>query len=213
MHFNVTIRINGQNFRSIEDVIRYFLMWLRDNYPSVISSLAVSGTGRMLWRIFIGNPFSVGSCRYRTLATYRNYDFQNVFFSFAEGRYIKSVTVILVRDIYIALWSLLFIIPGIIKSYSYFMVPYIIAENPSVSRERAFEISQRATNGEKLNMFLLDLSFLGWYLLGAMCLGIGTLFVVPYHYAAKTELYGALRFKSVKEGICRRDEIGSELFN
>lgn len=210
--FSIRINLNQYHFRSLSEVFSFILQWIYSHYPTFLSSLAVSGVGKTLWKIFIGNPFEIGSSRYRTVASYRKYDFQNIFFPFAEGRYLHSVVTLLLRDLYVFLWSLLFVIPGIIKSYSYFMVPYILAENPGISRERAFEISKRATSGEKLNMFLLDMSFIGWYLLGTLCLGVGVLFVVPYHSAAHAELYGALRFKAARENICGPSEIGSELF-
>ena len=211
-HFNFKISISNMNFRNLDEFIRYLLNWFYSHYPSILTSFAASGVGKTLWKIFISNPFYVGSGRYTTLASYRKYDFQNIFFPFSERRYLKTVMTLLLRDIYIMLWSLLLVIPGIIKAYSYFMVPYILAENPNISRERAFEISKRATSGEKWRMFLFDLSFFGWYLLGALCFGIGVLFVVPYYAAAHAELYGALRFKAVRESICGPNEIGSELF-
>ena len=211
-HFNLKISINHQNFRNLDEFFRYLLNWFYTHYPSIVTSFAASGVAKTLWEIFIANPLEIGNCRYRTLASYKKYEFQNIFFPFSEGRYIKSVVTLLLRDIYILLWSLLFIIPGIIKGFSYFMVPYILAENPNISRERAFEISKKATSGEKWRMFVFDLSFIGWYLLGALCFGVGVFFVLPYHFAAKAELYGALRFKAVRESICGPNEIGSELF-
>ncbi|MBQ2084989.1 MAG: DUF975 family protein [Oscillospiraceae bacterium] len=210
--FNIRIDFNSMRFRSIEELIRYTLNWLYTHYPSFLTSIAVSGVGKTLWKIFVGNPFEVGHSRYRTLASYKRYDFQNIFFPFAEGKYLKSVVTLLLRDLYVFLWGLLFVIPGIVKSYSYFMVPYILAENPNISRQRAFEISKRATRGEKWRMFVFDLSFLGWFFLGTLCLGVGVLFVMPYYEAGQAELYGALRFKAVRESICGPNEIGSELF-
>ena len=102
----------------------------------------------------------------------------------------------LLKDVYIFLWTLLLIIPGIIKMYSYKFVPFILADNPKIGCARAIELSGNMTNGEKWNIFVLDLSFLGWYMLGMMACCIGVLFVKPYYYTTKTELYFELRYKS-----------------
>ncbi len=66
------------------------------------------------------------------------------------------------RDLYTVLWTLCLIIPGIVKSYEYKMIPYILAENPRILRKRAFEISKNMMDGEKWNAFVIDLSFIGW---------------------------------------------------
>jgi len=91
-------------------------------------------------------------------------------------------------------WSLLFIIPGIVKSYSYRMVPYILAENDEISGKEAIELSMQMMNGHKWNTFVLDLSFLGWQILSAFTLGILSVFyVAPYIHATDAELYKTLR--------------------
>ncbi len=171
----------------------------------VISILAVA------FGIFVSNMAELGRVRYFSAARYGNASFTEIFFGFKNGFYMKNVLAMFMVKLFTFLWSLLFVIPGIVKGYSYFMVPYIIAENPTISWERAFDISKRTTNGEKWEMFVLDLSFLGWILLTVMTCGIGMLFLNPYIYATKAELYGALRYKAVQQGICTRDEIGSEL--
>ena len=209
----LNIDIKGQHLRTLQDVIDFLLAVWRRYYPSIVSTLAVSGFGRCLWKIFITNAFETGSCRYRTIASYGHYDFQNIFYAFSKDRYINIVKTILIRDIYVFLWSALLIVPGIIKSYSYFMVPYIMAENPGITTDRAFSISKSVTTGEKWRIFILDLSFAGWFLLGTLCFGLGVLFVLPYHQAAHAELYGALRFKAVRENLVNREEIGAELFD
>ena len=64
--------------------------------------------------------------------------------------------------LYTFLWSLLLLIPGIVKAYEYRMVPYLLADYPELSTEEAFRISREMMNGEKMNTFILDLSFIGW---------------------------------------------------
>ena len=72
------------------------------------------------------------------------------------------------KGLFQGLWSLLFVIPGIIKSYEYRMIPYILSENPNISRKRAFEISKQMMKGNKWDTFVLDLSFIGWQILSGI---------------------------------------------
>lgn len=113
----------------------------------------------------------------------------------------------LYKSVLIILWTLLLIIPGIIKSYAYRMVPYILADNPEISHKRAIEISNAMTYGQKFDIFVLDLSFIGWYILGALALGIGVLFVNPYVNATEAELYLVLRQEAIDTGICSQEEL------
>lgn len=92
-------------------------------------------------------------------------------------------------NIYLLLWTLLFVIPGIMKSYEYRMVPYILSENPHIDLSDAIKISKEMTSNEKWEIFVLDLSFIGWYLLGALFFGLGGIFVTPYHEATVAKLY------------------------
>jgi uncharacterized membrane protein len=101
----------------------------------------------------------------------------------------ESLLLSLLTAIFTALWSLLFVIPGIIKSYAYSMAPYILQDDPAKSWKTCLDESQAMMKGYKWKLFCLDLSFIGWYFVGALCLGIGALFVYPYHYMARTNFY------------------------
>lgn len=160
---------------------------------------------------FLSGVLEIGQARFFTAARYGLVQLDELFVGFKKGHYMRNVKTMFFKYLYTFLWSLLFIVPGIIKQYSYFMIPYILAENPNILTQRAFEISMRATEGEKWEMFVLDLSFIGWMLLGALCCSIGQIFVMPYLVATRAELYGALRYKAVQLGICTKDEIGAEL--
>ncbi len=107
---------------------------------------------------------------------------------FADTLLIKLMTAI-----FTALWSLLFIIPGIIKAYSYSMVYYIKNDRPELGWNACIKESMNLMNGHKAELFVLDLSFIGWYFVGALCLGIGTLWVVPYHQATRAQFYESIR--------------------
>ena len=85
---------------------------------------------------------------------------------------------------------MLFVIPGIIKAYEYRMIPFILAENPDIKMEDAFALSKRMMDNEKLNAFVLDISFIGWMILGALSCGIFHIFYVnPYYQLTNAELY------------------------
>lgn len=97
------------------------------------------------------------------------------------------------------LWSLLFIIPGIVKSYSYAMTYFIKKDNPGMTGQQAITESRNMMKGYKWKLFMLDLSFIGWYIVGALCLGIGTLWVTPYHQTARAHFYEELKGTPVIE--------------
>ena len=96
-------------------------------------------------------------------------------------------------------WSLLFIIPGIVKAYEYRMIPYLLAENPEMSKEEAFAISKQMMSGQKWRTFVLDLSFFGWILLSGFTCGILAIFYVnPYVFSTQSALYERLRYGNVQ---------------
>lgn len=92
-------------------------------------------------------------------------------------------------NIFTFLWTLLLIIPGLIKSYAYSMAGFILTENPEMTAKEAMEVSQKMMQGNKWRLFCLNISFIGWYMLGVLSLGIGMLWVKPYHNAAVAAFY------------------------
>lgn len=97
-------------------------------------------------------------------------------------------------NLYTALWSVLFIIPGIVKSYEYRMIPYLLAEKPEMDKTEAFKTSKSMMDGNKWNAFVLDLSFILWDILGIITLGLVEVFWVgPYKLLTGAALYDALK--------------------
>ena len=164
----------------------------------------------IVWTFFVANVLTVGKNRYFLDIRSGPSKFSTLFSGFRDGKYMGSVKGMFGMTIRVFLWGLLLVIPGIIKSLEYWMVPYILAENPDIDPKRAMEISSRTTNGEKGNIFVLMLSFFGWMLLGAVACGVGMFFVMPYMESTYAELFGALRYKAEKEGYCAPGEIGME---
>ena len=94
--------------------------------------------------------------------------------------FINALGLLLWQQLWVLLWSLLLIIPGIIKAYSYSMCFYILADHPDIGIREALNESKRITQGYKMDLFILDLSFLGWGILSVLTLGIGFFWLVPY---------------------------------
>lgn len=158
----------------------------------VVLTIILSITG-ILIEIFIINPIYVGAMRFYIRSFDTTPRFKEIFHAF-ENRYKNVVGIMLLRDLYTILWALLFIIPGIVKSYEYSMVPYLLAESPGMKANEAFAISRQMMDGQKWKAFVLDLSFLGWEILSVMTFGIlGFFFVTPYNKLTSVALYRRLR--------------------
>ena len=159
------------------------------------------------WSAFVSGPVIVGKNRYFMEHRAFGSRFERLFWAFRSGRYMNVVKIMFWKEVKVFLWSLLFVIPGIIKSYEYCMVPYILAENPQISCERAFELSRKMTKGEKWKIFVLDLSFIGWRILGVLCCCVGQVFVEPYYEATFAELYQIMREKAHGLGFSDYNEL------
>lgn len=108
------------------------------------------------------------------------------------SRFGDSLVLFLLMDIFIFLWSLLLVIPGIIKTYSYSMSYFVLQDRPDLTGNEARKRSMYLMRGHKWRLFCLDFSFLGWYLLSALTLGILAFWVTPYHMTARAEFYQEL---------------------
>ncbi|MCR5477775.1 MAG: DUF975 family protein [Lachnospiraceae bacterium] len=144
---------------------------------------------------FVMNPIELGCKRFFRRNLGEKAQVANVAYGFdADGHYKGIVKTLFQRDIFTFLWSLLFLIPGIIKAYEYRMMPYILAENPALDTAEVFARSKAMMKGQKWNAFVLDLSFLGWYILSVFTFGLLNLFFVsPYKKATNAALYEALK--------------------
>ncbi|GAA0736375.1 DUF975 family protein [Clostridium oceanicum] len=164
----------------------------------------------LILRIVIGYNLEVSGRKFFIKAAQGESNMSYLGYCFKERRYLGVIMTMLLKAVFNFLWYLLLVIPGIIKTYAYSMVPYILADNPFIGAERAIELSNEMTRGEKWDMFVLDLSFLGWYILGVMACGIGTIFVYPYANATKAELYLNFREELIEEGITSYEELNLE---
>lgn len=169
---------------------QYFSFFALFLVVSLIVFLAVT-----LFSIFVGNIITVGKLNYFLESRYqmKSAGVGRLFCGFSEGHYLNIMKCMFFRDLFIYLWTLLLVIPGIYKRYEYYMVPYLIAEYPDMDRKEAFQRSKEMMDGNKLATWILELSFIGWLFLGSLACGVGVLFVNPYYEATFMELYLTLK--------------------
>jgi len=191
--------INGAISGGFSFVINY------NSEGDVSSSNFSSGTSIIAWLLL---PFMVGMAGY-FLNHLRgaNPDWKSLYREGIDnyGDYIK-VTVI--TDIIITLWTLLFIIPGIIKMYEYRFVNYIIHDNPELDHKDARDLSKRMTDGFKLDIFVMDFSFFFWIMLTAITFGIAYIYVAPYMNCTTAMYYENLKHHALTTGVAKPEEFG-----
>ena len=140
--------------------------------------------------LFVLLPLAAGySNSMRVLLETGDNRLTNNSFSLAFGNWLHVVWGMILSTIYIFLWTLLLIIPGIIKSYSYALTPYILVEHPEMSANEAIEESMRLMDGHKFDLFYLQLSFIGWAILSILSLGLGVFWLIPYQMTAQAAFY------------------------
>lgn len=140
--------------------------------------------------LFVLLPLAVGySNSMRVLLETGDNRLTNNSFSLGFGNWLHVVWGMILSTIYIFLWTLLLIIPGIIKSYSYALTPYILVEHPEMSANEAIEESMRLMDGHKFDLFYLQFSFIGWAILSILSLGLGFFWLIPYQMTAQAAFY------------------------
>ncbi len=144
--------------------------------------------------ILVKNPFIVGCRSFYLNNSDAPANFGQIAAGFSKFGYGRVILTMFLHDLLIGIGFFLLIIPGIILTYSYRLVPYILAENPEISGMDALKKSADMMRGQKWNAFVLDLSFIGWMLLAIITCGIvGIFYVDPYMHATDAELYKAIR--------------------
>ena len=145
-----------------------------------------------LFSLFVTNAITVGVSNYFIKNTDSKPSFKDAFSGF-KVKYKRNIGTLLLVGIKTVLWTLLFVIPGIIKAYEYAIIPYILADDPEITSKDAFKKAKQMMNGNKWRLFKLELSFFGWFVLCVLTLGIGTFFLLPYVNAANAEFYAELK--------------------
>lgn len=174
----------------------------------VVDSFIIGIILSLIFKLVVTYPILIGTNNYFMGIREKEKKLDSLLSVYKSGKLTNTAAIMFVMNIYIYLWSLLFIVPGIIKSYEYRMIPYILSENPEISRKRAFEISKQMMKGNKWRTFVLDLSFIGWQILSGLTIGIlGIFYVNPYVESTNAELYAYLREDALKNGYVSSDEL------
>ena len=178
--FSINININEDILRRLPDVVKA--------YFTICASI---GGALGLVQFIIGGVVELGYSKF-LLKQHDGeeaevHDIFSQFHRFGDG-FCQS----LLRGLYIFLWTLLFIIPGIVAAFKYAMTPFIMVENPQLSASEAITASKELMDGHKAELFVLELSFIGWMLLSVLTLGIGNLWLNPYINATYAVFYRSL---------------------
>lgn len=178
-------------------------------YVAVGGAAITLGQLSSLMAVFLYPPVIVGYNSF-ALRVYRGQQgdigdmFRTGFFN-----YWRKVGGMLWMYLFTFLWSLLFIIPGIVKALAYFMTPYILADCPDVTATDALKLSMRMTNGYKGEIFVMGLSFIGWAILSGLTFGIlGILYTGPYMGTSFAGLYDELKRNALERGVVHPEELG-----
>lgn len=190
---------SGSFFTTLATILNNFT-----NSSSITLAILIllSGLVYVLYTIFIYGIFEVSSRRMILEASeYEKVPLSHAFYTFFSKTNIKVALAELKYNFYSLLWWLT-IVGGIIKTYSYVLVPYILAENPSLSGKQAITLSRKMMDGHKFEFFKLQLSMIGWFALNILTLGIaGILFVDPYKDTVYCEYYRWIRSISIENHV------------
>lgn len=149
--------------------------------------------------VLLLNPVQVGINRFMVKSLDDTARIAEVGYTF-DHNYKNGVKVMFFKDLYVVLWSLLFIVPGIYKAYQYRMVPYILGENPDMTYQEVLQRSKDMMDGQKWDAFVLDLSFILWHMLGGITCGLAEIFyVAPYVNLTDAALYSRLSRKDLED--------------
>lgn len=180
----------------------------------IIVGIVEGATASIGIGFIIAGPLAVGLASYQLSIIFDKgngdgNDFERILDGF-KNNFVTSLVAFIVSTIFIFLWSLLFVIPGIIKAYSYSQIYYIMHENPEMSPMDAIDESKEMMRGHKAELFFLDLSFIGWILLSIITFGVGFIFLAPYMSLARANFYDQLRRRPVKNDDQSEYEINFE---
>ena len=172
-----------------------------------LQTYIIIGVVLFIFSITIGSVLEVGKDRFFLRGFKGEAEISDLFSIFNWEEYFSIFKTQFMKGLYILLWTFVLIIPGIIKSFEYILVPYILAEDATISTKEALKRSSEMTDGYKWEIFVLGLSFILWTTLGLLTFGIGGVFVTPYIEATYAKMYVELssnivvRDEAIEEGI------------
>lgn len=157
------------------------------------SSIAGSGSASFLWTVLCFPLLWGYTVFFLNIIREKKIDWDSIFDGYKNGEWKRIGGTYLLYYIYVILWMLLLIIPGIIKALSYSMTPFILQDDPTISGNAAIEKSMRMMDGHKMDLFWLFLSFIGWIILSIMTFGIGFILLEPYINTSVAHFYEDLK--------------------
>ncbi len=168
--------------------------WLMMLAACLVYEVVLGLGGTVLFgALLLTGPMSYGLARVASgVAKGKQADLNDLVKGFTEDAG-QTIILGLMEKLYTFLWTLLLIIPGIVKSYSYAMSSHLQQDRADKDWRQCIDDSKEMMDGYKWRLFCLDLSFIGWYIVGALCLGVGILWVTPYHQTARANFYEALK--------------------
>lgn len=176
------------------DIISKKIPWLVNFVPSTAGAKAILQGCGWIVTIFIITPLGFGFYNaLRVLYEEGDADVTSNMFGFATNNYLRVVYTGFLMLLKIFLWSLLLIVPGIIKAFAYALTPYILVEHPEMSSSEVLSESERLMEGHKFDLFWLELSFIGWFFLSILTLGIGFFWLEPYCQTAIVAFYNDIK--------------------
>ena len=185
---NTTISTDEKEFVGIAIGSMIALFFICFVISLIVTAIALA------FRYFLLAPFEYGCRKFFRKNLDEPAKLSNIVYVF-DSHYKNIVKTAFMKDLFIWLWSLLFIIPGIIKAYEYRMVPYIMSEDPTKNYKDALAESKKLMAGNKWKTFVLDLSFIGWDILSCFTLGfLEVFFVAPYKASTEAALYETLKY-------------------
>lgn len=179
---------------------RFWMLFVASLIITAVEA-GVSGASLGILGIIVLGPLAVGLSYYLLdfIEVRNKGDKFEIMMEGFKKSLVNSIVAGLLNMVFVFLWSLLFIIPGIIKALAYSMYPYIIAENPEIDAMEALRKSEEMMRGNKTRLFSLYLSFIGWFILTIFTFGIGMFFLLPYVQVSVANFYADLRGPKVIE--------------
>lgn len=201
----VILFLSGASAQSGTQVVGRLKPYLSYDALNILSKVAVlGGVLVFVYVLFVGHVLEAGCCLFFTRNQSEQAEPGHILAMFHSENYMNVVKIQFLKNLKIVLWTMLFVVPGIIKMFEYAMVPYIVAENPGMDSKEVFEISKRMMMGRKFDFFVMELSFIGWQLLSGITFGIvGIFYVNPYVQATVAEIYVSNKANALEEGYIR----------
>ena len=186
-------------------VITIIVSLMSELYDPETSAGAVAGVAILGWLVlslFASIPLGVGYYNSLNLLLVEgDNQVTNNMFKIGYGNLLRNVGGMLLVGVFTFLWTLLLIIPGIIKSLAYSMTPFILKDYPELSANQAINLSMKMMEGRKFDLFYLYLSFIGWGILALLTLGIGSLWLMPYMYTSMASFYQNVKNEYITNSI------------